>query len=71
MALGVLDQSRGVVEAHRPGVQESGVEGGGVVASEVGAGIGDEREAGGVRLGEPVESKRGDRLDDLFLAWRR
>ena len=64
---GVLDQRRGVVEAHRPGVQQAGGEGGRVVAAQPGRGVGDEREARGVRFGEAVERERGDRLHDLIL----
>ena len=67
---GVLDQRRRVVEAHRPGVEQRDVEGGGVVGLELGAGVGDQREARGVRLGEAVEGERGDRLDDLRPAPR-
>ena len=51
--LGVLDQGRRVVEAHRPGVEQAGVEGRRVVALEVGRGVDDEREAGRVGLGKP------------------
>ena len=65
--LRVLDQRRGMVEAHRPGVEQPEIEGGRVVRLEVGAGVGDEREARRVRLGEAVEREGGDRLDDLLL----
>ena len=38
-----------------------------MVALEIGAGVGDESEAGGMGFRETVEGERGDRLDDLFL----
>ncbi len=61
VALGVLDQRRRMVEAHRPGVEQPEIEGGRVVRLQVGAGVGDQREARGVRLGEAVEGEGGDR----------
>ena len=67
VALAVLDQGSGVVEAHRPGVQDGDEEGRRMVDFEVAAGVGDESEAGGVRFRETVEGEGGDRLDDLVL----
>ncbi len=68
VALGVLDQGRRMVEAHGPGVQQPEIEGGGVVGLELGAGVGDQGEARGVRFGEAVEGEGGDALHDLLLA---
>ncbi len=62
---GVLDQRRGVVEPHRPGVEERAQERRRVVRLEVGGGVGDEGEAGGVRLREAVERERGDPQHDV------
>src|SRR6516164_7715167 len=41
------------------------------MALKVSAGIGDEGEAGGMRLGKTIESERNNRLDDLLLRFRR
>ena len=38
---------------------------------EISAGIGDEGEAGGMRLGKSVERERGDRENDLLLRFAR
>ena len=45
MALGILDENRGVVKAHRLIVQERACEGREIVALEPGAGIGKKRKA--------------------------
>jgi hypothetical protein len=37
------------------------------MAFQIGAGVGDEREAGGVRFGEAVERERGDGENNFFL----
>ena len=47
-ALAVLDQGCGVIEAHRPGVEKTCVEGRWVVGLEVGGGVDQESKAGGV-----------------------
>src|ERR1035437_2491217 len=41
------------------------------MALEIGAGIRDQSEAGGVRLGKSVERERSNRKDDLLLRFRR
>src|ERR1019366_3450476 len=42
-----------------------------VVALEIGAGVGDQRKTGGVRLGESIERERSNRKDDLLLRFGR
>src|SRR5262245_16248675 len=65
-ALRVLDQRRRMVKPHWLIVEQRGVERRGKMRLEIGAGIGEQREAGGVRLGKPVEGKRCNRRDDLL-----
>ena len=60
-ALRVLDERRRVVEPHRLVVEERRVERRRVMHLEIRARVGEQREAGGVRLGKPVERERGDR----------
>ena len=67
VALGVFDEDRWGVEAHRLIVEHRAGEGGEVAAFQVGAGVGEEREAGGVRLGEAVERERSDGVHDGVL----
>ena len=64
VALRVLDQRRRVVEPHRLVVEERGIERAREVGLQIGAGVDDQREAGGVRLGEAVERERRDGQDD-------
>ena len=70
VALRVFDQHRGRVEAHGLVVEDGGGEGGEVFHLEIGRGVGDEREAGGVGLGESVEGEGADGLDDFVLGFR-
>ncbi len=65
MALGVLHERHGVVEAHGLVVEKSHDELGRVVALEVGARVGDEGEARRVGLGEAVEREGCDGADDV------
>ena len=64
MALRVLHQREGVVEAHRLVVEERAHERRRVVGLQVRARVGDEREARRVRLGKAVERERADRAHD-------
>src|ERR1039458_2505527 len=41
------------------------------MALEISAGVGDQREAGGVRLGKSIERERSNRKNDLLLRFRR
>src|ERR1035441_6748728 len=42
-----------------------------VMTLEISAGVGDQREAGGVRLGKSIERERSNRKNDLLLRiWR-
>jgi len=66
VAAGVLDEGGGAVEAHGLVVEEAGHEFGGAVGFEPGAGVGEEREAHGVGLGETVEGEVGGGLDEYF-----
>ena len=59
--LRVLDERRRVVEPHRLVVEQRRVERRRVVRLQVRARVDEQREAGGVRLGEAVERKRRDR----------
>ena len=65
-ALRVLDQRRRMVEPHRLVVEERRVERRRVMHLEIRARVGEQREAGGVRLGKAVQRERGDRRDDLL-----
>ena len=65
-ALRVLDERRRVVEPHRLVVEERRVERRRVVHLEIRARVREQREAGGVRLGKPVQRERRDRRDDLL-----
>ena len=67
MPLRVLDQRGRMVEAHRPVVQHRSEEGRRVTALDPGAGVGEQREAGGVRFGEAVQRERRDRFNDPVL----
>ena len=58
MALGVLHQRGGVVEAHRLIVQQGRGEGGQVVVLQPGAGVGEQREAARRATPEAVERER-------------
>ena len=69
VALGVFDEDRGRVEAHGLVVEDGGGEGGEVFHLEVGRRIREEREAGGVGLGESVEREGTDGLDDFVLGF--
>ncbi len=71
MTLRVFDDRRGRIKSHRLIVEQRGGEGGQVVALQIGAGIGDEREAGGVRFGKSVEREGSDGENDFFLRFRR
>jgi hypothetical protein len=57
----------GRIKSHGLVVEQRGGEGGQVVAFQIGAGIGDEREAGGVRFGESVEREGSDGENNFFL----
>ena len=65
-ALRVLDERGRVVEPHRLVVEERRVERRRVVHLEIRARVGEQREAGGVRLGKAVERERRDRRDDAL-----
>ena len=67
MPLRVFHERRRVVEAHRPRVQDRGVEGGRVVRLQIRARVRDQRERRRVRFGEPVERERRDGFHDLLL----
>ena len=62
-----LIRTAGTVEAHGLVVQERAGECGEVVALEICAGIGQQREARGVRFGKAIEREGGDRLHDAVL----
>ena len=66
MRTGVSYQLRRGIEAHRLAVEQAGEEGIGVVALEPAAGVGEEREAGGVALGEAVFAEAFDLLEDAL-----
>ena len=71
MALGVLHNRRRAVKAHGLVVEQRGGERREIMALEISAGIGEQREAGGVRFWKAVERERGDGLDDLLLGRAR
>src|SRR5258705_5242400 len=56
-----------MIKAHGLIVQKCRSEGCQVMTLQVGAGISDQGEAGGMRFRKSVQSKRSDRLDDLLL----
>ena len=60
MALGVVHQLGGAVEAHGLAVEQGAQEGFGLVPLEPGGGVGEQGEAGGVRFGEAVFAKAFD-----------
>ena len=66
MPLGILDQRRRVIEPERLVVEQRRVERRRVVRLQVRAGIHDQREARGVRLGEAIERERRDRPEDAL-----
>ena len=55
VALRVLDDRGWVIEAHGLVVEQRRGEGGQIVALEIGAGVGQQRETRGVRFGESVQ----------------
>src|ERR1700674_4091348 len=61
VALGVLDQSRRMVEAEWIAIEHRGKKRRRMMAFQICRGIGDKREAGGVRFGKSVKRERGDR----------
>ena len=68
MVAGVAhDLGRGV-EAHRLGVEQRGAEDVGMVAFHPGRGIGDQREAGGVALGEAVAAEALESAESVVSA---
>src|SRR6202453_5129230 len=66
MTLRVFDQRRRMVKAERIAVEHRSVKRGWVMAFQIGGGVSDQGEAGGVRLGEAIESKRGNRAHDAI-----
>src|SRR5271157_2830224 len=67
MTLRVLHDHRWTVKAHRLIIQQGSGERGRVMTFEIGAGVGNEGEAGGVRLRKTVKGEGGDRLHDFVL----
>ena len=67
VTLPILHKHRGMIETHRLIVQKRTGECGQVVALEISAGVGQQREAGGMRFGEAVERERCDGGDDTVL----
>ena len=67
VALRVFHQRGGRVEPHGLIVQDGRGERRQVMALQIRAGIGDQREAGRVRFGKSVQRERGDRLHDAIL----
>src|SRR5271156_1326770 len=57
MMLRVLDQGRRMIEAERITIEHRGIEGGRMMAFEIGGGVGDQRETGGVRFRKAVQRK--------------
>ncbi len=68
---GIADEGGRVIETHGLVVEQGAQEGGRVVRLEVGRGVGDERERGGVRFGKTVERERFDARHDFLLRGRR
>ena len=66
MALRVLDDRRRVVEAHRLVVEQRRVELRGMVELQIGAGIGEQGEAGRVAFGKTIQGEGRDRAHDLL-----
>src|SRR5580704_17651041 len=71
MPLGVFDNRRRVIEPHRLIVEQSRRKRRQIMTLEISAGIGDQGTTGGVRLGKPIERKRGDGKNNLLLGCRR
>src|SRR5688572_20663310 len=66
MALRVLDDGRGRIEAQRLAVQQRAGEGRGLVALDPGRDVDQEREARGMGLGKAVFAEAQDLLEDRF-----
>ena len=66
VAASVLHQLGWRVEAHGLGVEQGGQEGLGLVALEPGAGVGQQREAGGVAFGKAVFAEALDLAEQRF-----
>ena len=58
VALRILHDGGGRVKTHGLIVEQRGGEGRKIVALEIGAGVGNQRKAGGVRLGKSIERER-------------
>ena len=66
MTLEIGDQEARWIEAHRKGVEQTADERRGMVSLEVGRGIDQQSEGGGVRLGEAVLRESLDLFQDLL-----
>jgi len=71
MTLRIFGDGRRRIKSHGLVVEQSSGKRGEVMAFQISAGIGDQREAGGVRFGKSVERERGDGKNDFFLSFRR
>ncbi len=66
VAFAVFDQRRGAVKSHGLGVEHGAEVRGGIVAAQIGRGVGDERETGGVAFGETVFAEAANLFEDPF-----
>jgi hypothetical protein len=64
--LGILDQRGRRVKPHRLVVEHRRVERGWIVRLQIRARIDEQRKACRMRLGKPIQRKRGDRADDFL-----
>ena len=67
MVLRVFDDRRRRIKTHRLVVEQSGRKCGQVVALQKSAGVSDQREAGGMGFGKPVEREGRDRKNNFLL----
>ena len=66
VALAVVDQHRGMVEAHRLGVEQGAEPVGGILEAQPGGLVDGPREGGGVRLAEAELGEAGDAPEELL-----
>ena len=70
MALRIFDDGRGGIKSHGLVVEQGGGERGEIVALQIGAGVGNQREAGRVRFRKSVECERSNGENNFFLRFR-
>ena len=70
MSLGIFHDSGGMIETHRPVVEQGCSEGGEITDLQKCTGIGDESKAGGMGFRETIQGEGTYKFNKLFLGLR-